>query len=193
MLNYYKLYKMTSKKIEYWLQEGKQSKITPKIKKICSEFKGNDLEKIFQILNWINKNLKHERNYNRVIKIFASRNAEQLIKNKNSTGCHDTALILSTFLRVVGIPCKYLVGINKINPQNRGHCVIEAYVGKKWILIDIDNFQLNLIPSQSSFYDNYYIIREGLDSWDCKIKTFNDWKKASENLIRKINNDLKNY
>ena len=118
---------MTSEKINPWLKEGEQSKITPSIKEICSQFKGDNLERIFQILEWINKNLSHEKDYDNVTKIFASRNVEQLIKNRNHTGCHDTALVLVTFLRAVGIPSKYLVGIDKMNTENSGHCIVEAY------------------------------------------------------------------
>jgi transglutaminase-like putative cysteine protease len=181
---------MTSKNINYWTREGEQSKITPKIRDICSKFKGDDYDKLFGSLNWIEKNIHHEKDYESVIKTFASRDAEQVIENKNHTGCHDTALILATFLRASKIPSKYLVGISKINPANQGHCVVEAYLGKRWILIDPSSFQLNLLPSRSSFYANHYIVKEGLDSWDCGIKTFDDWKKVSQNVVDKVNQGL---
>ena len=45
------------KNISYWLKEGEQSKITPRIKEIAKKFKGDNLEKIFQMLNWIDKNV----------------------------------------------------------------------------------------------------------------------------------------
>lgn len=177
---------MAQKKINYWLKAGKQSRITPEVKKICSSFKGDNLEKISQILEWINKNLHHEPDYDKITKIFASRNIEQLIRDKNQTGCHDTALVLATFLRTVGFPSRYLVGIGKINTENSGHCVVESYIENRWILIDQGDYQINLIPSKSSFYHNYYIVKEGLDSWDCGIKTFADWKKVSKNLSERI-------
>jgi len=141
---------MVSKNIDYWLKEGKQSKITPKIKEICSKFEGDDYGKLFSSLDWIEKNIHHEKDYDKVIKTFASRNVGQVIKNKNHTGCHDTALILATFLRAVKIPSKYLVGINKISPKNQGHCVVEAYLRKRWILIDPSSFQLKLTHSVRS-------------------------------------------
>jgi len=184
------IFYMVSKDISYWLKEGKQSKITPKIKEICAKFKGDDYDKLFSSLYWIEKNIHHEKDYENVIKTFASRSADQVIKNKNHTGCHDTALVLATFLRAVKIPSKYLIGINKTSPKNQGHCVVEAYLGKKWILIDPSSFQLNLIPSRSSFYTHHYVVKEGLDSWDCGIKTFNDWKKVSKSIVDKVNKDL---
>lgn len=181
---------MVRKKINVWLNEGNQSKITPKIKEICSKFKGDDLEKIFKILNWIDKNLFEEKSHKKVLKIFASRTADQLIKQKNETGCHDTTLVLVTFLRAIGIPSKYLVGIDKISPTRGGHCVVEAYFGERWILIDPCHFKLNLIPSRSSFYKHNYLVKEGLDSWDCGIKTLRDWENTSNNLVEKIDKGL---
>src|SRR3989338_11639295 len=138
---------MTKGDVSTWLEEGKQSKITPKIREICSKFKGDELEKIFQILTWIDKNMHEEKDRKKVLKLFATRTADQLIKDKNDTGCHDSALLLVTLLRAVKIPAKYLVGIDKIRQTRGGHCVVEAYVGNRWILIDPTYFQLNLIPS----------------------------------------------
>jgi len=176
--------------VSAWLKDGNQSKITFNIKNICSKFKGDDLEKIFQILSWIDKNMHEEKNRKKVLKLFATRTADQLIKEKNETGCHDTTLILVTFLRAIDIPAKYLLGIDKISPTRGGHCVGEAYVGGRWILIDPTYFKLELIPSRSSFYKHNYIIKEGSDSWDCGIKTLKDWKKASDNLVKRISKDL---
>lgn len=181
---------MKKKKVSFWLKEGEQSKITARIKGICSRFKGQKLEKIFQILNWIEKNISSENDHKKILKIFASRTADQIIKEKNDTGCHDTTLLLVTFLRVIGIPTKYLLGMDKISPTRGGHCVAEAYVGKKWILIDPCFFQLNLIPSRSSFYKENYIVKEGLDSWDCGVKTVKDWKTLSDKLVKKVVNKL---
>jgi len=93
-------------------------------------------------------------------------------------------------LRGVGIPSKYLVGISR-NSENSGHCLVESYVRNRWILIDPSYFQLNLIPSKSSFYNNYHVVKEGLDSWGCEIKTYEDWKKVSNTLNEKVRNVLK--
>ena len=170
----------------YWLKEGKQSEITPKIKKIVKEFKGDTLEKIFQVLQWINKNISSEEDREKVIKIFACKNSDQLINEKKDTGCHDTTLLLVTFLRALKIPTKYVLGIDKKQPRKGGHCVAEAYIGKRWTLIDPTFFKLNFIPSRSSFYKNNHIIKKGLDSWDCGVKTIDDWDKISKKLVKKL-------
>ncbi len=174
------------KNISYWLKEGEQSKITPKIKNIVSKFKGDYLEKIFQILSWIDKNISSEEDKKKVDKIFASRTADELIKEKNDTGCHDTTLISVTFLRALGFPAKYVLGINKEQPNKGGHCVAEVYVNEKWTLIDPTFFQLNLIPKRSNFYKENHIIKKGLDSWDCGVRTEEDWNNASKKLIKKL-------
>ena len=181
---------MMKENVYVWLEEGRQSKITPKIKEICSKFKGEDLEKIFQILNWIDKNIYEEKDRKKVLKIFASRTADQVIKERNNTGCHDTALLLVTFLRAIDIPAKYLLGIDKISPTKGGHTVVEAFFKGRWILIDPSYFQLNLIPSRSSFYKENYIVKEGLDSWDCGVKTVDDWERVSKNLVSNIDKYL---
>ncbi len=173
---------------EKWLKKSKQSKATPRIKKICSKFKGNQLEKISQMLYWIEKNISPEENRKKILNIFATRTADQIIKDKKETGCHDTTLILVTFLRTLKIPVKYVLGINKKHPRKGGHCVAESYIGKKWILIDPTFFQLNLIPERSSFYKKNYIVKKGLDSWDCGVKTVKDWDTLSKKLVQKIAN-----
>lgn len=174
------------KSIKYWLREGRQSKVTSRIQKIVDNFDGCELEKTYQALDWVANNLHHEKSHEKSIKIFASRTADTIIKNKSHTGCHDMAVVLATLLRAINIPTKYLLGISKTHPSNRGHCVVEAYIGGRWILIDAGSLQLSLIPKKSSFYVDYYLLKEGLDSWNCGIKTFNDWKKVSQKVIKKV-------
>ena len=174
------------KNISYWLKEGEQSKITPRIKEIAKKFKGDNLEKIFQMLNWIDKNVSSEDDKKMVDKIFASRTAEELINEKNETGCHDTTLLSVTFLRALGFPTKYVFGTDKEQPNKGGHCVAEVYIDRKWIMIDPTFFQLNLLPYRSNFYRENHIVKKGLDSWDCGVKTIGDWHKESDKLIKKL-------
>ena len=178
---------MTTKKLDYWLKEGEQTKITKNIREIAAKFKGNDFEKIIRILDWYNENIKPEYNYGSDIKIFATRSVGKIIKDKFGTGCHDDAAVVVTLLRAVGIPAKYLVGIDRVSPRNTGHCVVEAYVNKKWVLIEPRVESTNIEPRKSSFYKYNIIVGEGLDSWDCGIKTFNDWKKTAKKIEDGIN------
>ena len=174
------------RKISYWLKEGKQSKITPKIRKIAESFHGDEFDKIYQILEWIEKNAPHTSDTSKVEKIFTSRNAEKIIIDKFNIGCHDTAVLTATFLRALKIPAKFIEGIDKLSPQDSGHCVVEAYIKGKWILIDPSYFTLSLKPKRNPFYEKNYVIGVGVDSWDNGIKTFNDWKKKSEKIIKQV-------
>jgi hypothetical protein len=182
-----------NKKLEYWLKEGKQSKITPLIKKIVKEFDGkNEYEKIYQILNWIEKNTFHKYNHKKFENDFANRTAEKIIKDKFTLGCHDNALLTATFLRAINIPAKFIEGIDKLDPHNKGHCVVEAHIKRKWILIDPCRYILSLKPSRNQFYKENYIIGKGLDPEDIGIKKFDSWKKKSKSIIKYIEN-ISNY
>ena len=96
-----------------------------------------------------------------------------------------------TFLRAIGIPAKYVLGINKEKPRKGGHVVAEACLGGRWILIDPSFFKINIIPNRSSFYRENYIIKKGKDSWDCGVKAIGDWEEISKNLVRKIGKKIK--
>jgi len=170
--------------VKIWLKEGKQSKITPSIEKLAFRFSGNDFEKIMDIIKWIDKNLKNIKDNKQRLKIFAKRSVDKILKDGFSTGCHDNAVVFVTLCRAVGIPAKYVVGIDKFNPKNRGHCVAEVYINNNWILVDPDSKIINLDIEGSFFYNNYFIIGKGLDSWDVKIKSFKSWKEKSNKLIK---------
>ncbi len=173
--------------IKKWLKSGNQSKITKTIKNISNKFSGNDLEKIQSILSWMERNLKRCKDQNKVLKIFATRNVSKVLKDGFSTGCHDDALVFVTLCRAVGIPAKYVAGIDKLNPENKGHCVVEVYINKNWILVDQSRSIIALCPRRSNFYKENFIVGKGYDSWDIGIKSFKTWKEKSNKIIKKIN------
>jgi len=172
--------------IKIWLKEGKQSKITKLIKKLAFGFLGNDFEKIEGILKWMDKNLKPCKDYKKVLKIFARRNVNKVLEDGFTTGCHDNALVFATLCRAVGIPAKYIMGIDKLNPKNKGHCVVEVYINKDWIIVDQNRKAISLNIKRSDFYKNNYIVGKGLDSWDIGIKSFKNWKEKSSEVIKII-------
>ncbi|MDD2673021.1 MAG: transglutaminase-like domain-containing protein [Syntrophales bacterium] len=174
------------KDIKYWLKEGKQSKITKNVEKLASKFSGNDFEKIQKILNWMGKNLKSCKDYKKVLKIFATRNVDKILKDGFITGCHDNALIFATLCRAVGIPAKYITGIDKLDPKNRGHCAVEVYINNTWIIVDQSRKIITLDIKRSDFYKQNYIIAKSLDSWEAGIKTFKNWKDKSEKIVKVI-------
>jgi len=175
-----------SENISKWLKSGEQSNITNDVTEIVSEFKGNDFEKLMSILNWMNKNLKRCTEQDKVLQIFATRNISEVLKDMMSTGCHDDALIFTTFCRAVGIPAKYVVGINKLDPKNGGHCVVELYLHGSWILVDQSRGSIFIDPKRSDFYRTNFIVGKGLDSWDVGISSFKTWEEKSNKIIEHI-------
>jgi len=171
--------------IKIWLKGGEQSKTTKSIKKLASGFLGNEFEKIAGILKWMDKNFKLCRDH-KVLKIFAMRNAAKILRDGFSTGCHDSALVFATLSRAVGIPARYIAGIDKLDPKNRGHCVVEVYINKNWIMVDQDTKTISLDIKRSDFYRKNFIVGKGLDSWDIGIKSFRSWKEKSNKIIRMI-------
>ena len=49
-------------------------------------------------------------------------------------------------------------------------------------------FIVSLKPKRNPFYKENYIIGEGLDAWDSGVKTFKDWIKKSQNIIKQVKN-----
>ncbi|MEA2103303.1 MAG: transglutaminase-like domain-containing protein [Candidatus Cloacimonadota bacterium] len=176
-----------SDNISKWLKNGEQSKIKKKVIEIISEFIGSDFEKVMSILSWKNKNLKRCTDQEKVVQIFATRNVSEVLKEMMSTGCHDDALIVATFCRAVGIPAKYVIGINKLDPKNRGHCVVELFLHDRWILVDQSRGSVFIYPERSDFYRMNFIIGKGLDSWDLGISSFKTWEEKSNRIIDLVN------
>jgi len=172
--------------VSKWLKSGEQSKITEDVMEMVSEFTGVDFEKIMGILNWMNDDLKRCTDQNKVLKIFATRNVSEVLKEKMSTGCHDDALIFTTFCRAVGIPSKYVIGINKLEPKNRGHCVVELYLHGRWILVDQSRGSIFIDPKRSDFYRMNFIVGKGLDSWDVGISSFKTWEEKADKIMEII-------
>lgn len=134
----------------------------------------------------MDQNLKHCNNQDKVLKIFATRSVSKVLKEGFSTGCHDDALVFTTFCRVVGIPAKYVVGINKLNIKNQGHCVAELYLSKTWVIVDQSIGCIYLYPKRSKFYKENFIVGKGLDSWDVGIRSFKTWKEKSDRITKII-------
>ena len=175
-----------SENIKKWLKSGEQSNISEDITKIVSKFNGSDFKKIMSILNWMNKNLKRCSDQEKVLRIFATRDISEILKEMLSTGCHDDALIFATFCRALGIPAKYVVGINKLDPKNSGHCVVELFLHCRWILVDQSKGSIFIDPQRSEFYRMNYIVGKCLDSWDVGIKSFKTWEEKSKKIIEHI-------
>ncbi len=165
--------------INKWLREGKQTKITPLIKKITSQIPGENFNFIINLISWINNNL-NKKPHNK--KNFRKRTANQILNDKYTTGCTDVGLIFVVICRCKKIPTKYIETVRKEwllknQGEEGGHIFAEIYINKKWYLID----PTKGIIFTKIFYKPYLLYKYGLDSWDLGIKSYKDWcEKMSE-------------
>jgi transglutaminase-like putative cysteine protease len=152
---------------EHFLNSGEQTKITPQIQKLAEELRGlNDLETIFNILKWIDKNIKTERNP----EVFRRRTSDQILRDKYATGCTDFALLYIALSRALKFPTKYveLFSRNWITSDDKeieGHVIAEVKIGNDWIFVDPTHGSVSIKPTSGMI-----IYDKGLDSWDLGLK-----------------------
>jgi len=79
-----------------------QTEITQNIKDIVSGFKTIGLDRIFEVLVWIHKNLKLALNEEYKKEYFRTRTSEEIIESKKLTGCTDYALAFLSLIRASG-------------------------------------------------------------------------------------------
>jgi len=170
---------VAKEKIEY-LQSGKQTEITPKIKEIVSSFGNETLsEKTFQIIDFV-KSLKYEtKNKDDV---FRKRTADRIISDGYVTGCTDENLVFEALARASGIPTKYIETIDieflrkKSGEQGSysGHVYSGILEGdKNWSIVDVTKRKIGANIEN----DNRIFFKEGKDSWDIGITDFDTLKK----------------
>lgn len=178
------------KDIKFWQQEGKQTQVTERIKKVVKSIQGDGLLFAISALEWIGKNIKLESQYPKKRQFFRKRTADQIIRDRFTTGCTDTALVFIALARAREIPTKYIEAIDrkwlesKSDKNIKGHVFAKIFINGKWYLADPARGYLSVksIPNKNQ----YIILDEGLDSWDIEIREFADlkerFKKFKENF-----------
>jgi transglutaminase-like putative cysteine protease len=162
-----------------YLESGKQTEITEEIRDIAETIHGEGLSFVANALSWVEDNIKPEKEIEKKNNLFRKRTADQIIKNKFSTGCTDTALAFIAIARAKGIPTKYVEAIDKQwlkseEEENiKGHVFAECFVDDRWFLID----PTMLLIHAKNVYPYHEIYAEGLDSWDVGIRSFEDLKE----------------
>lgn len=175
---------------ETFLSEGEQAKITENIKNIATEFTGEGLALIEEILKWVHKNLKTNDDSELKKELFRRRTADQIISDGFITGCTDNALAFIALARAKDIPTKYVETIRRkwldIGDENmiEGHIFAEVEINGKWHIIDPMDACLRF------WYSRWIVYARGLDSWDIGIRNF---QELQEKFIefRKQRNALK--
>ena len=162
--------------IKKYLGDGKQTQITPLIKKVASSFRERKFELILEILVWIRDNIKKTNSNEEKNLLFRNRTANDIIKSKMATGCTDFALVFISLARAKKIPTKYVEAIRRkwldIGDENyiEGHVFAECFINNKWHIIDPQEGAIKID------YQRFVIFAKGLDSWDIGIKNINDLK-----------------
>ena len=165
-----------NKQIEKYLKSGRQTEITPSIEKIARSFGNKDLDLVFEILQWVQKNIKDTDSAEFKNSFFRKRSANEIIESKVATGCTDYALVFIALARARKIPTVYVEAIRRKwldmgdEKYIEGHIFAECFVDGKWYIVNPEEGTIQI------FYQRFVIFDKGLDSWDIGIKNFNDLK-----------------
>lgn len=162
----------------YYLQAGKQTKITSNIAKVSTSINGSSNHKIQLILDYV-KSLRYA-SFN--IELFRKRTADQIIKDNFVTGCTDSCLIFVALCRACEIPAKYVETIDISWLENgdsnsiSGHQYSQVWIGreKRWIWVDPFG---NRIDTLSPENEGRVIYKIGLDSWSIGISDMKSLKE----------------
>lgn len=173
--------------IEY-LKPGPQTEITERIKEIAGTIEGSFEEKISSILDIVSDIKTEQENKNDV---FRKRTADQILNDNFVTGCTDVALVFIALSRVLGMPAKYIETIDEPWLQNGGesivgHVYVKVFDGSRWRIID----PIRKVIDADIQQDKMVIFREGLDSWDIGIDSFNSLSEAFNNFRSSTNQDI---
>jgi transglutaminase-like putative cysteine protease len=175
-----------------FLQQGEQTKITPRIQEVADSIKGEEIEFIFNLLEWVHENIAYKRGkLPKGIKfndIFRQRTGNQIVGEGYASGCSDFALAFITIARAKGVPTKYVECINKSyfngdSAKVAGHVFAECFIDGKWRSVDS--------PAGSLFinknYSNYVVYAKGLDSWDLGIQDLKTMREKFTPFAKEYN------
>lgn len=161
----------------------------------------NDIEDIANFYKVFIQEFKPDKN--REVEKF-KRTTEEIVKSRICSGCNDAGLVLSTILRLKGIPTVFVSSghidwAKDLQEQNenarsvRGHIFLEIYLNDKWYLFDsmagkiYDNYDYNNL----SLPNGYYAFRKTLNNCNFGAYTLKDNNQIMSEAFK--NFDLKEY
>jgi hypothetical protein len=155
--------------LEY-LKSGNQTEITKQIEKLASGLEGGFEEKINQIFDIVKILPYKTENKDGV---FRKRTAGQIIIDGYVTGCTDEALVFIALARAAKIPAKYIETIDNEwlrtgGSSVGGHIYAGVFYDNKWRTANPSTKQIDIDIEG----DDRTIYKEGLDSWDIGIDSF---------------------
>jgi len=189
---------------EKYIISGTQSTITDEeFANITQQlqFENIDFSTLKKIYNWKNS---YFENVSVGGQYVGKNTINDLLKNKELTGCHDHGLVLVSLLRKYDVPA-ILVDATGIDwalqyPENvtyfSGHVLVELYLYDKWMLFDsINGIYISdydptnpIIPLTNSMENKgYYVMFKGLDPADygiTDIQQLNDEQKRYAIMIK---------
>ncbi len=176
-----------------YLKEGKQTKITPRIKAAGGKVKGEGLESIFNLLTFVRKKARKLDHSSKAYQTYIEekhirRTADEIVSDWIAPTCSEVALVFATFCRAKGIPAKMVEGVlNKFlnDPSDkhlRSHVFVEVFLMGKRYLIDPSRGIVGEGKTLQDFispYAKWELLWEGLDFWEAGIFNHQDlWKRS---------------
>jgi hypothetical protein len=159
---------------------GLQTVLTERIKEIADTLDGSLEEKISGILDIVSGLKMKQENKD---DFFRKRTADQILGDGFVTGCTDVALASVALLRAAGISSKYVEAIDVAWLKNggehiTGHVYVRVFDGSCWRMID----PIRKIIDVDIVQDKRVVFKEGLDSWDIGINSFDSLLEAFNNF-----------
>jgi len=185
-----------TERIEHFLKSGEQTQITPGIQKIAGEIGGEGITFIFNLLEWVHKNIAMKRsNFPSGLQfndLLCQRTAGQIIEDGYGAGCTDFALAFIPIARAKGISTKYVECINKSYfsgdlQRVAGHVFAECFVEGRWRTVDPTAGNLSICKN----YSRYVIFEKGLDSWDLGIRNLQTMREKFIPFAKEYNKKVK--
>ena len=152
------------------ITSGTQTAITENIEKVTNQFTAEKFAAVFEILEWLHKNLtllsdaEFKRDY------FRKRTADEIIQSGMATGCTDYALVFCALARAKDVATTYVEALDadwtKQPDYNniRGHVFCEVTIGAKTYVVDPQGAAVRPWIGK-----RYVVIGKGLDSWDLGV------------------------
>lgn len=143
-------------------------------------------------------------------KFVGKSTAQDLIRKRTLTGCHDHGLILVAVLRRLGVPAVFVdaTGIQwtleypERTRSFRGHVFVEAYLQNAWILLDsvsgefIPNYDPSnpVIPiGKPNDEKGFCVLFKGIDPADYGVARIEELNRAQADFARKMRSEVPNF
>jgi len=194
-----------------YLQESEQIKITDLVREHAKKAnaveinQGKDahpnLQKAYKVAKYMYqlKNIdgyiakpasKEEAQKNNEIKdsVFRKRTLQQILEEGIYPTCSDEGIVFRGLMIALEVPVAYVETFHEdylFGREFHGHVIGKIQAGDKWYYIDPKNNQKRVMETEEELFP-YVIYREGLDSWDIGIKSYDDMHSAKKEDIKEL-------